>query len=146
MYWKAPNWTVFTRLWSRSNRVGMTRGRSIPEPGEVGEELHAELVALLRVELRAVDVAGLDGRESNRTPYPRCSRVVGRGRVVNVVRVHEVEARFGRKPCGQRVGTCRRHEVPAHVRHFEAACSREPACLRVDPAEAGAADLPRCLA
>ena len=35
----------------------MTRGGSTLEPREVREQPHAELVALLRVELRAVDVA-----------------------------------------------------------------------------------------
>src|SRR3989337_1850661 len=61
MYANLPNCTVFTRLLPRRSSVGMTRGRSTSECREVGEELHAEPVALLRMELRAEHVARFQG-------------------------------------------------------------------------------------
>src|SRR5438105_9695722 len=52
---------VLTRPPLCTSRHGMMRGRSTSEFREVLQELRPEVVALLGMELHAVDVAGVDG-------------------------------------------------------------------------------------
>src|SRR3954471_7215511 len=60
-YFGSLNPTVFTRPPWCTSRQGMMRGRSMSELREVLEELRAEVVALLGVELHTVNVVATQG-------------------------------------------------------------------------------------
>ena len=96
--------------------------RQMPRSGSQGEKVlqqrQPELVALLRVKLRAPDIAALHGGGETVAilrPRQHVRRVVAD----EVVGMHEVEARLRREVAQQRVCLRWLDEVPAHVRHFE---------------------------
>src|SRR5664279_6228468 len=62
-YFGAPNWTVLTRPPFLTSRQGMMRGCSMSELAEVLQQADAPLMALLGVELHAVDVAAAHARD-----------------------------------------------------------------------------------
>src|SRR5664279_2443375 len=118
-YLGASNLTVLTRPPFFTSRQGMIRGCSISKLGEVLQQANAPLVALLGMELHAVDVAAAHARDER-------SVVVGDGKRVlvvarrEVVRVEEVEARARAEACEEAVVAARRDVVPAHVRQVGA--------------------------
>src|SRR5260370_6071316 len=92
----------------------MTRTFSTSHLEEVAQELKAGLLALLRVELHAVDVAGSDGRRE--AVAVRGGRVhVRRIGADEVEAVHEVEVAAGRDPLEEHRAFARVDLVPSHM-------------------------------
>src|SRR6185436_18779771 len=136
-YFGSANRTVLTSPSSRSRRQGVIRGLSISEFSEILQEPRSEVVALFRMELHAVDVAGVRGG-------CKVAAVVGDREPVFVTLAHEVEgmqkveSRAGVELVKQAVGGDGPDVVPAHMRPRKRAARMrlERPHARVDPPEA----------
>src|SRR5688572_28108575 len=91
-YLGSRNRTVLTRPPSWTSRQGMMRGRSISEAREVLEQRRAEVMALLGMELHAVDRPRAD-RAGEVLAVAAGRRHVGLLVALVVERMQEVEAR-----------------------------------------------------
>src|SRR5688500_4771833 len=110
---------VLTRPPSFSRRHGITRARSISGRGETPEKRHAELVALLRVELDAAHAVALDDRREVVT-IGSDPRDVPELIALCEVGMHEIEALLRPVHAQERGWPRRPHHVPPHVWHPEA--------------------------
>src|SRR6185295_19676413 len=118
--------TVFTRPRVDSNRQGMTRALSMRRSRPCGFQLcvaaqhvHAEAMALFRVELRAEHPAALQYRGELAAVVGHAQRI-GRLTADRVIGVHEVEALILDVAREYRVVAQPAHDIPAQVRYSQA--------------------------
>src|ERR1043165_6705437 len=137
-YFGSAKRTVFTRPSPWMSKHGVMRGLSISHRREVLQQLRAEVVALLRMELDAVYMAAADCRRE-------VGPVVGRrGDVLRTIafeeeRMQKVETRVVLESGEKTVARPGGHVVPSHVRNRKLrrrVPRPEAAHEPVDPSEA----------